>query len=383
MRRHARDLATRFRLPPHDASRNLLRVPSCCVWLVPTPLGDISPVLTKGRQFMIRNHFGITAVFLTLLCTSTAWAQDTEDSPGSEDHPLVTRYAGSIIDGYEVKDFTTYTLPLGPAVQDASGERSAAESVTLEGKVTRVLYRGPEERATLEILRNYQSALEAAGFETVFSCTPDDCGRLFHWIFYKEMEQRISNTRTSGSAFDIPQELHYLAARGSVGGETIHVSVLVAFDAGFSPLSKRPVTLLEVIESEAMDTGMVTINAEAMAAGIDATGRISIYGIYFDTDAAEIRPESASTLEQIATLLGNRPDLDLLVVGHTDNQGAYDLNMDLSSRRAESVARVLVEDYGVAEDRLSSDGVGYLSPVASNDTEPGRARHRRVELVKP
>jgi outer membrane protein OmpA-like peptidoglycan-associated protein len=331
---------------------------------------------------MRKSQFAVTAAFLGLLCSSTARAQDAEDSPGSEDHPLVTRYAGSVIDGYEVKDFASYTLPLGPAVQAASGERSATESVTLEGKVTRILYRGPEGRSTLEIVRNYQTALEAAGFETVFSCTPDDCGRLFHWIFYKEMEQRISNSRTSGSAFDIPQELHYVAARGSVEGATVHISVLVAFDAGFSPLSKRPVTLLEVIESEAMDTGMVAINAEAMATGIDATGHISIYGVYFDTDASEVKAESAPTLAEIARLLGTRPDLSLLVVGHTDNQGAYDHNLDLSRRRAASVVRALVDDYGIAESRLTSDGVGYLSPVASNDTGPGRERNRRVELVK-
>jgi len=319
---------------------------------------------------------------LTLVCTSPAVTQNTEDSPGSSDHPLVTRYTGSIIDGYEVKDFASYTLPLGPAVRDASGGRSATESATLEGKITRILYRGPEERSTLEIVRNYQSALEAAGFETVFRCTPDDCGQLFHWIFYKEMEQRITNTRTSGSAFDIPQELHYLAASGSIDGADVHISVLVAFDNGFSPVSKRPVTLLEVVETETMDTGMVTINAEAMAAGIDATGHIPIYGIFFDTDAAEIKPESAPTLQEIATLLANRPDLDLLVVGHTDNQGAYDHNLDLSRRRAASVVSALVDDYGVAANRLVSDGVGYLSPVASNDTEPGRGRNRRVELVK-
>jgi outer membrane protein OmpA-like peptidoglycan-associated protein len=127
---------------------------------------------------------------------------------------------------------------------------------------------------------------------------------------------------------------------------------------------------------------MVTINAEAMAAGIDATGHISIYGIYFDTDAAEIKLESAPTLEEIAKLLRDRPDLSLLVVGHTDSEGAYEHNMDLSRRRAESVTVALVTDYGVSESRLLSAGVGYLSPVASNDTAPGRAKNRRVELVK-
>jgi len=321
-------------------------------------------------------------VCLSLLCAPTARSQDNGDSPGSSDHPLVTRYSGSVIDGYEVKDFASYTLPLGPAIQDASGERVPAEEARLEGKITRILYRGPEGRSTLEIVRNYQAALEAAGFETLFSCSPDDCGQLFHWIFYKEMDQRIRNTRTSGSAFDIPQELRYLAAKGSVGDAIVHISVLVAFDAGFSALSKRPVTLLEIVESEAMETGMVTVNAEAMAEGIDATGHIAIYGVYFDTDSAEIKPESSPTLDEISRLLQNRPDLDLLVVGHTDNSGTYDHNMDLSRRRAEAVARALTDEYGIPESRLRAPGVGYLSPVASNDTEPGRGMNRRVELVK-
>jgi outer membrane protein OmpA-like peptidoglycan-associated protein len=322
-----------------------------------------------------------TVVSLVLLGTPTARAQDTGDSPDSSDHPLVTRYKGSVIDGYEVKDFASYTLPLGPAVLQGD-QRVPTEKEILEGRITRILYRGPEGRSTLEILRNYQAALEAAGFETLFSCTPDDCGRLFHWIFYKDMDQRIHNTRTSGSAFDIPQELRYLAAKGSVDGTTVHVSVMVAFDAGFSEVSKRPVTLLEIVETEAMETGMVTINAEAMAEGIDATGHIAIYGIYFDTDSAEIKPESAPTLQEISKLLQNRPDLNLLVVGHTDNQGTYEHNMDLSKRRAGAVTKALVDDYAVADSRLRAAGVGYLSPVASNDTAPGRAKNRRVELVK-
>lgn len=321
-------------------------------------------------------------MLLALLCAPTASAQDTEDSPGSSDHALVTRYTGSVIDGYEVKDFDSYTLPLGPVIRGGDAGRIPSEKASLEGKITRILYRGPEGRSTLEILRNYQTALEAAGFETLFTCSPDDCGDLFHWVFYKEMAQRIRNTRTSGGAFDIPQELRYLAVKGSVGDTTVHVSVLVAFDAGFSPVSKRPVTLLEIIESKDMDTGMVTINAEAMAEGIDATGHIAIYGVYFDTDSAEIGPASSPTLAEISQLLQNRPDLNLLVVGHTDNQGGYDHNMDLSRRRAEAVARVLAGDYSIPESRLRAAGVGYLSPVASNDTEPGRAMNRRVELVK-
>ncbi len=102
------------------------------------------------------------AVCLALLMAPTARSQDTEDSPGSADHPLVTRYSGSVIDGYEVKDFASYTLPLGPVVRDASSKRVPTEKETLEGRITRILYRGPEGRSTLEIIRNYRAASRAA-----------------------------------------------------------------------------------------------------------------------------------------------------------------------------------------------------------------------------
>jgi OOP family OmpA-OmpF porin len=320
-----------------------------------------------------------------LLALTTVFASTVtvgEDSPGTADHPLVSRYTGSFIDGQQVLDFSGYTLPVGPAVKDSEGQRIPSEQISAEGIVTRTLYRGPQERSTLEILRNYHAALEAAGFETLFTCGGRDCGKLFHWIFYKEREQRILSTETSGSAFDIPQDLRYLAARGMVGGRTVYISVLVAFDGGFSKLSKQPVTLLEVVESEAMDSGMVTIDAEAMAKGIEATGHIAVYGVYFDTNSAKIKAESATTLEEISKLLKDRPSLNLLVVGHTDNQGDYDYNMGLSGRRAEAIARALIDQYGIGRDRLRSAGVGFLSPVASNDTTAGREKNRRVELVK-
>lgn len=328
----------------------------------------------------LKKSVGFTIALLLLTVTFNSLAQSA-DSPGTADHPLVSRYTGSFIDGQEVLDFTGYTLPTGPAIKDSQGRRVPSEKVLLEGNVTRTLYRGPKERSTLEILRNYQAALDASGFETLYTCG-SECGNLFEWLFYKEMDQKIRTTKTSGSAFDIPQDLRYLAAKGTVGNRIVHISVLVAFDAGFSKLSKQPVTLLEVIESEEMDTGMVTIDAEAMAMGIDATGHIAIYGVYFDTNSADIKAESAPTLSEISKLLTNRPSLKLLVVGHTDNQGDYDYNMGLSGRRAEAVARALSTDHGIDRSRLRSAGVGYLAPVASNDSAAGREKNRRVELVK-
>jgi outer membrane protein OmpA-like peptidoglycan-associated protein len=125
------------------------------------------------------------------------------------------------------------------------------------------------------------------------------------------------------------------------------------------------------------------VDAAAMAKGLGETGHIALYGIYFDTDKATLKPESRPTLEQIAKLLTTQPQLNVFIVGHTDNQGAYDYNVDLSRRRAEAVAAELARSYRIAPARLRTAGVGFLAPVGSNASDSGRALNRRVELVSP
>jgi OmpA-OmpF porin, OOP family len=125
------------------------------------------------------------------------------------------------------------------------------------------------------------------------------------------------------------------------------------------------------------------VDAAAMAKGLGETGHIALYGIYFDTDKAVVKPESRPTLEQIVKLLASQPQLSVYIVGHTDSQGAPDYNLDLSRRRAEAVAAELVKNFRIAQPRLKTAGVGLLAPVGSNATEAGRALNRRVELVAP
>ena len=115
---------------------------------------------------------------------------------------------------------------------------------------------------------------------------------------------------------------------------------------------------------------------------LEADGRVAIHDIHFDTDTATIRPESANTLNQIGQMLESHPDLKLLVEGHTDSTGDFDHNMDLSKQRAEAVREWLVANRGIDAGRFRCLGLGQTQPKDSNDTESGRQKNRRVELVK-
>jgi outer membrane protein OmpA-like peptidoglycan-associated protein len=141
-------------------------------------------------------------------------------------------------------------------------------------------------------------------------------------------------------------------------------------------------TNLDIIETKPMEGGLVTVDAGALKGDIGKTGHVAVYGIYFDTAKADVKPESAPALTEIGKLLQQDPKLKLYIVGHTDNVGELQMNMDLSRRRADAVLKALTTTYGVAPGRLQAYGDGPLAPVASNRDEEGKAKNRRVELVE-
>jgi outer membrane protein OmpA-like peptidoglycan-associated protein len=142
------------------------------------------------------------------------------------------------------------------------------------------------------------------------------------------------------------------------------------------------VVQLEVSEVTSMDAGLVAVDASAMKKAIVETGRVALYGLFFDTGKAEVKPESKPTLDEIAKLLKAEPTLRVLVVGHTDTVGSQQSNQELSLRRAQSVADAVVKGHGIDPKRLQAAGVGFASPVATNRNEQGRAENPRVELVE-
>jgi outer membrane protein OmpA-like peptidoglycan-associated protein len=125
----------------------------------------------------------------------------------------------------------------------------------------------------------------------------------------------------------------------------------------------------------------VVMTAAEIDAAMRQDGKAAFYGIYFDTDKAVVKPESAPSLRAIAAYLKEHPAITVYVVGHTDNTGAAEHNKQLSAARANAVANELTTAYGIAKSRLNPQGIGSLSPVATNDTEEGRAKNRRVEIV--
>lgn len=274
----------------------------------------------------------------------------------AKDYPLLKRYPGSQVHSKFEKKFVEVEMPTGK-----SGRKKFADVVKVKGKATGIVYRNPKKRSTLEIYKNYESALKAAGFEFIFTCADKGCGKpgptdpmlKYRWACFEQRHVTAKLARPEGDVY-------------------VNLHVCKGTDK----------TFIGVVETLPMETGLVKVDVNVLTKEIDRTGHASVYGIYFDTNKADVKPESKQALSEIAKLLKVRPELKLYVVGHTDNVGKLGYNMDLSARRAKAVTKVLVRDYGIAKSRLSGQGVGPLAPVMANGSEAGRAKNRRVELVK-
>jgi outer membrane protein OmpA-like peptidoglycan-associated protein len=266
---------------------------------------------------------GLSMVLFGVALAGVAAAQEA-DAEGCKDHPLLTRLKGFYIDRCE-SNFDAVEF----AVSDS-------ENKTLEGQRTYIYYilqEGAESPSQLQIKRNYSNAIRSLGGAAVYE--RDD----------------------------------YVSLRVVRDNREVWVAVEASADGASYGL-----TVLELGEMEQ------EVTASDMLAALNKSGRIALY-INFDTGQATIRPESEKIIDEIASLLQNSPELQLSIEGHTDNLGSPASNKALSVARAETVLEA-VAGKGVAASRLSAVGWGQEKPIAPNRAAEGRAKNRRVEIVK-
>lgn len=252
------------------------------------------------------------------------------DKAGCKDHPLFpSRMPEYGIESCKVEDFGRYEF------FSVKGPKTP-----VEGRFTFITYTFTGQRASepsgLAIVRNYENAIQKTG-GTILQSDPN------RWI----------NGKIEKDGMEVWAQIE--KGNGKIW--------------------------LRIIEKKVMEQHIVA-DATSLGKGIRATGHVAVYGINFDTGKSTIKPESAQAISEIAKLLTGDPALKIFVVGHTDNVGGIDSNNKLSQDRAEAVLQSLVKDHGIARERLRSAGCGPFAPVATNDAEDGRAKNRRVELVK-
>ena len=271
-----------------------------------------------------------------LVVVALPCAAQEKDIPGSKDPRLLTRMPGFYISGYKDVQFDAHEFlvqtPKAVGKQHAEGHQTYWRyDITSAAAAT------PPSK--LQIARNYQNAVERLGGKKMYDAGP-------------------------GNDYDS--------------------TFLISKNGTDTWIELNPIgtmyTLL-IVEVQKMQQDVVA-NADALKGGLADSGHVEVPGIFFDTAKSDIKPESGPAIDEIAKLLTNNPALKVGIVGHTDMVGDATSNMRLSQARAQSVITDLVSRHGIAAARLVAFGAGPWAPVASNKTDDGRARNRRVELVE-
>jgi OOP family OmpA-OmpF porin len=321
------------------------------------------------------------ALCACVLATTIPYAARAADARGCADAGGLRRFAGSSIVICEKRDFSEYTLPTGRNLSyDFDTKRAKFEAaLSLEGRLNQNVYAVPIGPSAAEVFRNYQADLSAKGYGILFEAKQSDTGPNLGSFF----ENIGPGSQIWGYSAD---EARYAAAVKDAGGAKTYVALYVieyqdGYEPKFSPKKGQVMVRLDTLEVGAITDRMVVVSAAAITKDLASNGKVALYGILFDFDQASIKPESRPALDEIGKFLTENPQQNIYLVGHTDNAGGFDFNMRLSKARAEAVAADLSRTYGIQPGRMTASGVGLQAPVASNLTEDGRAKNRRVELL--
>ncbi len=305
---------------------------------------------------------------VVLIISTNLFAQRTRDIKGGKDYPLVSRFSGTVIEWYQVKNFDRYYM--------LSLKDNKLDRYEIDGKVTRIQYSSQKEHSVFEIYKSYESALKNAGFEILLMLDKTNCSLNLSERIYDAGLNGINGltAKESLNTHYRDGEFTYLSAKKKIDGKDIYVVVYIT-------RWNSPLITFDAIEVKSLDKGLVSV--KDLEAGLLENGHIAIYDIHFNTGKSDIRPESANALKNIAEYLKGHSDKKFLIVGHTDNVGNFDANLKLSKDRANVVMNELVNKYQVKAEQLKAYGDGSTAPVASNLTNKGKAKNRRVEIVEP
>ena len=292
----------------------------------------------------------VAAAALCLLAAAPALAQ--QDEAGCKDYPLFTRFPSMHIVGCQARQFDLRAFPTGPVDNDG-----LTKPVEVEGPVQWIKYElneGTTPPSGLQIMRNFENAAKKAG-GTIEGQYPGWCKANYD-------QERMPDMGNGCASFGLTMKF-------VKGAKEVWAFLQADGDGGNY--------LLTISEREAMKQ---EISVTELVDKLSKDGFITLY-VNFDTGKSTIKPDSAATLDSAAAALKAAADLKVEVAGHTDNVGTPEANLKLSQDRAQAVMTALTER-GIKADRLTAKGYGQTAPVADNRSEDGRAKNRRVELVK-
>ncbi len=267
-----------------------------------------------------------------------------------------------------MRNFDKFTFPISTELDDSFNLKRLKET---EGKITAIEYELPDGVTAYQVFRSYTKLIERKGATVIFSCENEACDQLK----VKYVRQILPGSGSSMRNAAINSPGGYMISKMNYEGKPFLISLVVAENKS----DQKALYRLDFVEEEKLEEGKISM--ADLSAGLERDGKMVFYAIEFEFDKSTLKPTSAEPIQTIATYLNENENVEILIVGHTDNKGDLAYNQKLSSQRADAVVAELTSKHGIAEKRLMPIGVGMASPVSSNTTEERKQKNRRVEIV--
>ncbi len=280
-----------------------------------------------------------------------------------EEKEIIPVFEGSRVNYDDNLGFDFFDICVGKQTEDT------AKIKRVEGYIHHRFCYAPANTSAYEIVKNYEEAVKQKDGIVYDLVQKAECIEAFM------KKGHPGHGMTNYEYLQLPNYAgEYFS--GKISGDEHDYYIAIAL----ANVSGKIVYSLVTIQSKAMETGKVTLGN--LEEGLMEKGHVAIYNIFFDTGKYDVKEESNDALKVIAEFMNSNPDKKFYIVGHTDNVGGFEMNLQLSEDRAKAVVNALINNHGVKTEQLKANGIGPLAPIKSNKDDTGKAKNRRVEIVE-
>ncbi len=343
---------------------------------------------------------------LLMLVASFAGIAFAQDMAGASDHPLVRRVPGTVLVGYAQATHGNLDFQVSSYVDfdlESGKRRYSTPALALDGRVTRLWYEAAGGTTAEQLYQRQSQALLAQGFNVLYDSASDKTTAPDKWVnflaTYAPGKRDAIPAERSSRVFSSARAASLRTGTYQKDNTTVRLVTVDWPKAEEAVQARRGAYMaIDVVEARSLRkvgqiaaptaAGTPAVNTNDAGAGpawraaLEQGGHVALGGIEFASGSAVLDDSSRVVLSQVADYLKSKPDVRLFVVGHTDGTGNLQGNLDLSRQRAEAVADAVNRAADLAPGRVSAHGVGPLAPIADDATSAGRARNRRIELVR-
>ena len=323
----------------------------------------------------MRKFFSAVSALCLFFCFVSGVGAD--EGRNYQDPILFPRMSGLTVFNYDVKDYDGYTFPMGGLIKGEPGEVKQ-----LEGRVTRIIYKAPVTKSTMELYKYYEGLLKQNGFNVIYSGRNREIERWNSYFYPNVYEFNSSRDDQRYICAKSSKSETYAAVYVTLGWHSYAYVGVDVIEVGGAPASKAAAQVQSAQAATPPALAPVPATDTSIETALKNTGKAVITSLQFEEGTNAIRAGSESVLRQIAGIIKSNPGRNYALNYYTDSSGSAQYCLKLSEQRADAVLRQVVLVYGADRNRVKAKGMGFVAPETNTASESAYGNRLEFVVVK-